>query len=91
MAAYLMHEVARVSLYRNIGLFNDLRVMFRHPEVAAKRPSKDDTERALSLLLGLRASVVTLRGSLRSHLRVTGLGRRTSSIDIASHDVTPHD
>jgi hypothetical protein len=34
----------------------------RHPEVAAKRPSKDD---------GYRQRAVTLRGSLRSHLRVT--------------------
>jgi hypothetical protein len=35
---------------------------FRHPEVAAKRPSKDD---------GPNASAGILRGSLCSHLRMT--------------------
>jgi len=37
--------------------------VIRHPEVAAKRPSKDAAE-----VFG----AVVLRGSLRSHLRITG-------------------
>jgi ribosomal protein L11 methyltransferase len=37
--------------------------VYSHPEVAAKRPSKDG---------GRGAGAVALRGSLRSHLRVTG-------------------
>src|SRR5580700_10153116 len=37
-------------------------MLFRHPEVAAQRPSKGD---------GRAASAGILRGSLRSHLRMT--------------------
>jgi hypothetical protein len=36
--------------------------LYRHPEVAAQRPSKGD---------GPGASAGILRGSLRSHLRMT--------------------
>src|SRR6266702_3059464 len=48
----------------------DANFVDRHPEVAAKRPSKD---------AGLVSSAVTLRGSLRSRLRVTEL-RMTEQI-----------
>jgi hypothetical protein len=40
--------------------------VIRHPEVAAKRPSKDAAE---------DSRAVALRGSLRSHLRVTEMNR----------------
>ncbi len=46
----------------------DAKKLFRHPEVTAKRPSKDD---------GPSASAGILRGSLRSHLRMTGRNRIT--------------
>jgi hypothetical protein len=59
--------------------------LVRHPEVAAKRPSKD---------VGPSAEVVALRGSLRSHLRVTETTRaqalRTKK-DQERHAETPQE
>src|SRR5207247_1874537 len=74
---------------------------FRHPEVAAiagaacvnlaaMRPSKDDARRAWSTFLLWNARrAVTLRGSLRSHLRVTEAESRTKTVGMTWPHASP--
>ena len=73
MTAFVDHDLRLSSraFIANCGT----RAMFeiRHPEVLAKRASKDERPRHLNKRACSTAGAVAFRGSLREHLRVTGL------------------